>query len=178
MDKRNFCSAIKFTSNRKGAKPYYAYVTPEGLVRWKELPEFIEVRGRCYQRHIMVDRKIGWIELKAKERDEVASNYHYCLVCGAPTNTVDFTPTNLFEDIDNNIIQWDSNKVPNMDDKAQTYTCHCCPVCSTETFKLDSPPIPFVLGRRMNKIYCVMLVRSENRIHRMYQDSEGRIFIE
>jgi hypothetical protein len=166
MNNKKFSSKIKFTSKQKGAKPYRSYLTPAGLVRWKQVPEFIQVRGRTYYQHITSNKRIRWIEaqpnnLPFQETNTQTCDCHYCHVCDTATMIVEHQSVNLASQ-DNNLHICD---------------CHYCSICSTATIIIDTFPTALAANQEIDENYHTIFVQDENGIYPIYHDDEGNLLV-
>ena len=64
LKSQKFCSSVKFTSKRKGAKAYRSYRTANNTVRWEEIPPVKTSRGRTYKiDESFIPRKLRWTDV-------------------------------------------------------------------------------------------------------------------
>ena len=157
MHHSNFHSTIKFSSNRKGAKPYRSYLTPTGSIRWKQIQEFIQVRGQTYQLHITVEHKLRWIPVKdnnppQNEEHIPTCNWLYCPHCDIETVLVD-VGTELVELVERN-----------------------CDMCNSETTIMEILPTALVPDQEMDENFTTIYMCDQGNMYLVYQVEGDNVF--
>lgn len=133
----------------------------------------MQSRGRTYQQHITVEKKIRWIEVKpntplAHQDNAQACNCYYCPVCDTATVVTDILLNALPSDqeVDESCVIFEVEP-----GNVQNWNCHYCSVCSTATIVIDTVPTALAPDQEIDENYSTIFVQDESGIYPIYHDN-------